>query len=76
MNNARRKMLKQAADLIAEAREIIEVAKEEEEGAFENLPEGVKCCGRGLEMEENIYSMENLIEIMEDAETTLEYMAG
>ena len=51
MNAARRKRLAEAVDLIASAKENIEEVKEEEQEAFDNMPESLQGSERGEEME-------------------------
>ena len=51
MNAARRKRLAEAVDMIASAKEIIEEVKEEEQEAFDNMPESLQGSERG----EDIY---------------------
>lgn len=80
MNDARRKELDKAIDLLDEARTIIEDCKDDEQDALDNLPEGLQDDERAeilqkkLEMQGAIYSMEeadnyidSLVEAIEDA---------
>ena len=53
MNNIRRKQLKEAIELIEQARSIVESVQDEEQDAFDNLPENLQCSERGETMEEN-----------------------
>ena len=76
MNNARRKMLKQAVDLIVEAREIIEETKAEEEEAYENYPSRLQMSENGQKMNDCIFNMEDLIGSLEEIEASIEEMAG
>lgn len=52
MNKARRQSLAKAAELLREALEIIEAARDEEHEAFDNLPEGLQAGERGEAMQE------------------------
>ena len=54
MNNIRRKSVKEALNLIEKAREILEEVKDEEQEAYDNLPESLQCGERGEQMQENI----------------------
>lgn len=72
MNNQRRKELRKAMELLSEARGIIESVRDEEQEAFDNLPEGIQCSSRGESMEEMISSMECAISSLEDAEYDIE----
>lgn len=47
MNKQRRKRLTEAMELLQEAQQIIEEVKDEEQEAFDNLPEGLQCSERG-----------------------------
>ncbi len=60
MNNARRK-------LINDARELLQTAMDEEQEAFENLPESLQYTERGE-------AMETTVSELEEAIGTLEYM--
>ena len=46
MNKARRKQLEKASALLSEAREIIESCRDEEQDAFDNMPEGLQQSER------------------------------
>lgn len=59
MNDTRRRQLKKAADLLEQAKAIIEQVMEEEQEAYDNMPEGLQNSERGETMEENIYDLEN-----------------
>lgn len=72
MNKVRRKELQKALDLLAEAKIIIDQCREEEQGAFDNMPEGFQASERGEQMEEYIGIMEEAYDHIEDAETNLE----
>ena len=52
MNKARRKEIARAIELMDEAREILEAVKDEEQEAFDNMPESLQCSERGEAMEE------------------------
>ena len=75
MNRQRRKELARAMELIGEARSIIENCCEEEQDAFDNMPEGIQASERGEQMEEYISTMEDVISNIEDAESGLEEIA-
>ena len=59
MNKARRASLQKALDLIS-------AAKEEEEEAFENLPESLQESERGEAMQENFDQLEEIQGILEE----------
>lgn len=58
MNKARRKEIARAIELMDEAREILEAVMEEEQEAFDNMPESLQCSERGEAMEEYISTLE------------------
>ena len=60
MNNPRRKELRKALELLEEALSIIEVAWEEEQDSFDNLPEGIQESERGEIIEENASRLEEI----------------
>lgn len=66
MNKLRRKQLQAAADLLEEARAIIESVREEEQEAFDNMPEGLQYSERGETMETNIGTMDESLDTISD----------
>ena len=77
MNKARRKQIETALDLLQQACEIIaEVGDEEEEEAFDNLPESIQESERGEKMQEYIDTIDEVIgavdEVKDNLETILE----
>lgn len=61
MNKARRKELTEIINLIEEARERLEAVKDEEQEAFDNLPESFQYSERGETMEEYINAMDDFL---------------
>lgn len=72
MNNARRKELKKAFALLCSAYDIINEVREEEQEAFDNLPESFQYGERGEKMEETIYTLEEMVDAIEEAYTNIE----
>ena len=68
MNNTRRKELRKALEYIALARDIIESVTDEEQEAFDNMPEGIQQSERGEAMEEMISIMSDAYEALEDVD--------
>lgn len=68
MNRARRKELSHAIELIEQAREILEAVMEEEQEAFDNLPESLQNSERGETMEEYIGVIEETIDNLDTDE--------
>ena len=51
MNDERRKLITEAIDLVEQAKNLLNAAKEEEQECFDNLPEGIQQSERGQLME-------------------------
>ena len=62
MNKARRKEIARAIELMEQAREILESVRDEEQEAFDNMPESLQGSERGEAMEEYIYTLEEAVE--------------
>ena len=67
MNKIRRNQLNEAMKLLYQAQEIIEACKDEEEDAFDNLPESIQGSERGETMEDYITYMEDALGSIADA---------
>lgn len=74
MNNDRRSRLADAIQKIEEAKTLIEVARDEEQDAHDNLPEGLQSGEKGEKMTSAIATMddaisdiENLVEALNEA---------
>ena len=72
MNKARRKRLGEAFDKCAEILEILEEVKEEEDEAYENLPDSFRDGGRGEEMQGYIEMIDEVTGYIEDAQSIIE----
>lgn len=66
MNDARRKELQKAIDLLGEAMAIIDCAKDEEEDAYYNLPESLQDSERGDKMYENVEKMDDMVDAINE----------
>lgn len=73
MNAQRRKDIEKAVELLYEAKSMLETSLEEEQNAFDNLPEGIQCSERGEKMEEYIGYLEDSISSIEDSIENAEY---
>lgn len=51
MNNRRRADLRNAADFIRQAKQLVDMVKNQEEFSYDNLPEGIADSERGEKME-------------------------
>ena len=72
MNKQRRKRLGEAFDLIAQAEQICEEVKQEEDEARENLPDNFRDGDRGQEMQDAVDMIDEAIGYCQDAESVLE----
>ena len=72
MNNARRKRLKEAQNLLDKALDIIRDVLSEEDLAFNNLSEGLQQTLRGETMENNVEELDEASEQIENAINCLE----
>ena len=67
MNKQRRKSLTEAYGKLAKVKESIEFLRDEEQEAFDNLPEGIQESERGEQMQEYVDSLENALTSLEEA---------
>ena len=72
MNKARRKKLEEAFNLLDSAKEILEAVREEEQEAYENLPESLQNSGKGEDMQNYIEMLEEAANYLDDANSVLE----
>lgn len=62
MNNTRRKQIQKASDLISQAKSILESVLSDEEFAFDNMPENLQGSQRGMDSEEAIEILDEVID--------------
>ena len=62
--------------MLREAQSIIECCKDEEEEAYDNLPESFQDGERGEEMQEYIDTMDEVLDAIDDAADSIEEIAG
>lgn len=67
MNNERRKRLAALSQQLAELKDDIQSVLDEEEEAFNNLPEGLQSGERGDSMQTDIASLDAAISALEEA---------
>lgn len=67
MNNPRRTRLKNASDLLSQSIAIVEQVKEEEEEAFDNLPESLQYADKGERMQEILSQLDDVMAAIEQA---------
>lgn len=68
MNKLRRKQIAEAIILIEKAMDILEKVKDDEQEAFDNLPESLQGSERGETMEEYIYTLETFLDELDTCE--------
>lgn len=66
MNSERRKKIEIVKDKLTELKSLIEPIMEEEQEAFDNLPESLQYSDRGEKMEEAINSLENSLNSIDE----------
>lgn len=74
MNKERRKQLNRSFVLIDEAMDIIQGVMDEEQEAYDNLPESFRNGERGEQMSGNIELLEEVTGYLEDAKSVMEYI--
>lgn len=72
MNKQRRKKLEEALNLIDQAKDILEEVKDEEQDAFDNLPENFQNGERGEEMQNYIEMLDEAYGYLDDANSVIE----
>ena len=72
MNKSRRKQIQEALSLIEKAYDLLTDAKDEEEMAFENLPESLQESERGTTMQDNVDNLDMAVTSLEEAKDALE----
>ncbi|EDQ3448700.1 hypothetical protein B5A97_000367 [Salmonella enterica subsp. enterica serovar Larochelle] len=76
MNNERRKCLTALSQQLAELKDDVQVVLDEEEDAFNNLPEGLQNGERGDAMQTAIVALDATLNALEEAcEQLMETMA-
>ncbi len=72
INAARRKEIERAIDLLYQAKEIIENVRDDEQDAYDNMPESLQYSERGERMSENVDALDNAADYdIEDIITNL-----
>lgn len=72
MNKYRREQIRKALQLVEEAYSLLSVAKDEEEMAYENLPESLQLSERGEAMQENVDNLDTAVTALEEAKEALD----
>lgn len=66
MNKQRRKVLRDICERLDAIRDEVEGVKDEEEAAYDNLPDGLRDGIRGTIMAENVDSLQDAIDGLEN----------
>lgn len=72
MNRERRKRIMQISEKLSDIRTSLETILEEEEIAFDNMPESLQESERGEQMQEYIETIGEAISCIEETESSLE----
>lgn len=72
MNKQRRKTIEEVIGLLEDAKSTLETITEEEQEAYDNLPEGIQDSERGETMYNNVSEMEEVSSTLEDVISQLQ----
>lgn len=75
MNKIRRKEIARAIELMEQAREILESVRDEEQEAYDNMPESLQGSERGEAMDGYIWTIEEVMESL-DTDSLQEIVDG
>ena len=75
MNKARRATMAEALEQLRRAHELVELIKDEEREAYDNMPEGLQASDGGQEMEATADALESAADSMQSAIDDLEALA-
>lgn len=71
MNKERRKALAEIVDQLAGIRSAIEQVKDDEQDAFDNMPEGLQQSEKGEKAENAISRLDDALSAVDDIESAL-----
>lgn len=71
MNNQRRKVLEEANGLLQKAIDIVKKVQEEEQGAYDNMPNSLQESDRGEQMQEYVSQLEEMADSLDEQNDTL-----
>ena len=72
MKEERLKTLKRCLNMIQNAHDVLEEVRDEEQDAFDNLPEGLQDSERGDLMQEAVDNLDETIDYLDDVLSSLE----
>lgn len=76
MNNARRKALRDALTRLEEVKGMIEICRDEEQEAFDNMPESLQSGEKGQAAEDAISALEDAVNGFEEIVSQIEDAIG
>lgn len=76
MNKERRELITKAEALISEAHAILTEVRDDEQSAFDNMPESLQGSERGTTMESRIDLMSEAIDALEEHSNNFDEMRG
>jgi len=71
MNDQRRKEIDTVLNELADLRSRVEAIQEEEQGAFDNMPEGLQASVRGQASEAAVSALDDALSAFDDIESSL-----
>lgn len=71
MNKQRRKMLEDAQEKLLEIRGQIEAVKDEEQEAFDNMPEGLQSGEKGETISGNLDILQDIVDQLEEIDSNI-----
>lgn len=71
MNDQRRKEIDTVLNELADLRSRVEAIQEEEQGAFDNMPEGLQASVRGQAIEAAVSALDDALSAFDDIESSL-----
>lgn len=66
MNNARRKIIAEALELVERASNLLEPVRDEEQEAYDNMPEGLQQGERGQQCEAAADALDSAVSSLEE----------
>ena len=72
MNKNRREKIGKAFELVGTAQEILQAVREEEQEAYENLPDNFRDGEKGEEMQNYMEMIEEAVGYLDDANSVIE----
>ena len=72
MKEERLKTLKRCLNMIQNAHDVLEEVRDEDQDAYDNLPEGLQYSERGDLMEEAVNNLDDAIDYLDDVLSSLE----